>query len=58
VRSSVVPNRGGPAAPAETLPAELVHLLISRVGLSDDEVASMTKYEAVARMQLYWIDGI
>lgn len=58
VHDKVVPDRGTPPPPPEALPVDLVHLLISRVGLDEAEVATMTKDEAVARMQKYWIDGL
>ncbi|MEU7916564.1 cytotoxic translational repressor of toxin-antitoxin stability system [Microbispora bryophytorum] len=54
VRDGVVPDRGGPQAPPEALPADLVHLLIHRVGLTDAEVARMSKDQALARLQRYW----
>ncbi|MDA8370558.1 MAG: cytotoxic translational repressor of toxin-antitoxin stability system [Nocardiopsaceae bacterium] len=57
VRDGVVPDRGTPAPPAAALPADLVHLLISKVGLAEAEVAAMSKEEAVARLQRYWIEG-
>jgi hypothetical protein len=34
--------------------ADLVHLLISRVGLDETEVAAMDKQDALARLQRYW----
>lgn len=57
VRNGVVPDRGGPELPSETLPADLVYLLISRVGLDDAEVARMSRDEAIARLQKYWTEG-
>jgi hypothetical protein len=57
VRDGVRPNRGAPVAPAETLPADLVYLLIRRVGLSEAAVAEMSKEEAVARLQRFWTAG-
>lgn len=54
VQDKVKPDRGEPRVPAEALPAELVHLLITRLGLSDAEVAKMSKADAIARMQEYW----
>jgi hypothetical protein len=57
VRDGVKPDRGMPGPPAEALPADLVHLLIARVGLADSEVARMSKDEAVARLQRYWTEG-
>lgn len=57
VRDAVLPDRGRPQAPAEALPADLVHLLIHRVGLTDAEVAGMSKDQALARLQRYWTEG-
>jgi hypothetical protein len=57
VQDGVTPDRGVPAPPAETLPAELVHLLLTRAHLSEAEVAAMTKDEAIARMQQFWVTG-
>jgi len=54
VRSGVKPDRGEPEAPGEALPAELAHLLVTRLHLSSAEVALMTKDEAIARMQEFW----
>ncbi len=54
VQDKVKPDRGEPRVPAEALPAELVHLLITRLGLSDPEIAKMSKADAIARMQEYW----
>jgi hypothetical protein len=48
------PDRGEPRVPAEALPAELVHLLITRIGLSDAEVAKMSRPDAIRRMQDHW----
>ncbi|MGP4019742.1 cytotoxic translational repressor of toxin-antitoxin stability system [Saccharopolyspora sp. 5N708] len=57
VQDGVKPDRGAPSAPAEALPADLVHLLISRVGIEEAQVAGMSKDEAVARVQRYWTEG-
>jgi hypothetical protein len=54
VQDKVKPDRGEPRVPAEALPADLVHLLITRAGLSDAEIAAMSKDDAIARMQAYW----
>ncbi len=51
------PDRGEPALPAEALPAELVHLLVHRVGICEEEVAAMGKAEAVERLNGYWAAG-
>jgi hypothetical protein len=52
-----LPDRGVPQTPKESLPADLVYLLIHRVGLAEEEVAGLTKEEAVSRLQRYWTDG-
>lgn len=57
VHDGVKPPRGLPEPPAAALPADLVHLLISRVGLHEKEVAAMSKQDAVARLQRYWTEG-
>lgn len=57
VRENKRPDRGVPEAPAQALPADVVHLLISRVGLSEAEVAAMTKDQAVTRLQRFWTEG-
>ena len=43
--------------PLGALPADLVLLLISGVGLDEAEVAMMAKEEAIARLQRYWTEG-
>jgi len=57
VRDGSRPNRGAPPTPADALPADLVHLLITRVGLAEKEVSTMTKDLAIARLQEYWTTG-
>lgn len=54
VRDGVLPNRGAPPPVAESLPAELVYLLITRVGLTEEEVRELSKDEAVARLTAHW----
>jgi hypothetical protein len=54
VKDGTLPTRGTPASQVESLPAQLVSLLIHTVGLSDDEVAAMTKEEAIARLNEFW----
>ena len=51
------PDRGVPVPPPEALPADLVHLLLTRVGLTEDEVRGLSKPEAIARLQQYWATG-
>jgi hypothetical protein len=57
VREGLVPPRGGAAKPAESLPAELALLLLNRVGLTREEIAAMSKAEAIKRLNRYWTDG-
>jgi hypothetical protein len=57
VQDGTKPNRGAPQPPAGALPADLVHLLLTRVRLSEAEVAAMSKDQAIARMQQYWAKG-
>lgn len=57
VRDGVKPGRGLPVVSAEALPAELVSLLIVKVGLGEAEVMTMTKAEAIARLQRFWTEG-
>jgi hypothetical protein len=54
VQDKVKPDRGEPRVPAEALPAELVHLLMTQVGLSNAEMASISRADAIARMQEHW----
>ncbi|HEX5496587.1 MAG TPA: cytotoxic translational repressor of toxin-antitoxin stability system [Mycobacteriales bacterium] len=56
VRDGVTPDRGVPTIPAHALPAELVHLLLTRVGLTDAEVAGMTRRDALARIHRHWTE--
>lgn len=58
VQDGVVPERSAPAPTGPALPAELVFFLISKVGCSEQDVAAMTKDEAVARLQRYWTEGL
>jgi hypothetical protein len=55
VKEGVKPGRGAPDIPAQALPADLVHLLVSKVGVAEAEIAAMTKETAVARLQDYWM---
>ena len=57
VQDGVQPQRGLPTPRKASLPVELVHLLISNVGLSESEVSGMTKEDAIARAQRYWSEG-
>ena len=57
VRDGVQPDRGMPKPPAEALSADLVHLLVHRVGVPDREVVEMTREQAVERVNRYWTEG-
>ena len=57
VSDDTVPDRGAPRTPPSSLPADLVHLLVNRVGIPETEVARMTRDEAVQRAQRYWTEG-
>jgi hypothetical protein len=57
IQGGIKPNRGEPVVPVQALPAELVHMLIDRVGLDETAIAAMTKDEAVTRLNQYWADG-
>jgi hypothetical protein len=57
VHDGVKPDRGMPQPTAAALPADLVHMLISRVGVSESDVAGMSKDEAIARLHRYWTEG-
>jgi hypothetical protein len=34
----------------------VVHLLITRVGLAEKDIAEMSREEAIARLQRFWIE--
>ena len=57
VQDGTKPDRGAPQPPAGALPADLVHLLLTRVRLSEADPAAMSKDQAIARMQQYWATG-
>jgi hypothetical protein len=57
IREGIRPYRGVPEIPAHALPVDVVHLLISRVGLDESEVAAMTKEQAVERLNQYWAEA-
>lgn len=57
VKNGLKPDRGVPHPPPEALPAEVVHLLITRVRLGEDEVRAMSRDQAIARLQRFWAEG-
>ena len=54
VQKKVKPNRGGPEAPVEALPADLVHLLRANLHLSEAEIRGLSRQEAIERMTAFW----
>ncbi|MGH9113780.1 MAG: cytotoxic translational repressor of toxin-antitoxin stability system [Acidimicrobiales bacterium] len=50
------PDRGVSTTPPDALPADLVHLLIRRVGLSEETVAALSRDEAIKRINRYWTE--
>jgi hypothetical protein len=54
VNDGVLPDRGAPQAPNESLPANLVHSLKSQLRLSDAEIANLSRADAIGRMQQFW----
>lgn len=57
VRDKVPPRRTDTTPPADTLPAELALLLLNRVGLSRTQIATMSRGEAIERLNRYWTEG-
>lgn len=56
-QDGVTPDRGLPEPPPTALPAELVHLLITKAGMTEADVAAMSKAEAIARLNQHWAGG-
>jgi hypothetical protein len=55
-----LPDRGaGRAAPPDptTIPVEVAHLLVERVGLRREDLVGMSRDDAVARLAAYWTTG-
>lgn len=57
VRDGAPPHRGVPAPSSASIPADLVHLLIHRVGWPENEVKVMSRDQAITRVQQYWSEG-
>ena len=57
VRTGEPPARSAPPALQDAIPTDLAHLLKHRVGLSDDQLAEMSKQAAIERAQQYWMTG-
>ncbi len=58
VRDGGKPRRGATAPPAASLPAELVHLLLTRVGLTEPEIVGMSREKALDRLRRFWNEGV
>nr|WP_232328254.1 cytotoxic translational repressor of toxin-antitoxin stability system [Kibdelosporangium sp. MJ126-NF4]CEL19475.1 hypothetical protein [Kibdelosporangium sp. MJ126-NF4]CTQ94727.1 hypothetical protein [Kibdelosporangium sp. MJ126-NF4] len=48
------PDRGIAKPRPDALPVDLVHLLLTRLGLTERAVAAMTRKDAIARIDAYW----
>jgi hypothetical protein len=49
------PRRGRPTSPGpEAIPAAVVHHLVHEVGLTEVEVAALTREQAIQRLNEYW----
>ena len=57
VRTGIPPDRGAPPEPDRAIPTDLVHMLKSRVGLTDEQLAGMSRQAAIERAQQYWTTG-
>lgn len=59
VGDGVLPARGPvlPVPPADAVPLGLALQLQQHLGLTDSEIGSMTKDEAVARLHAHWSEG-
>jgi hypothetical protein len=56
VKEGVKPNRGQSEPPKESIPLEVAQLLIRKAGLSEAELAELTRDEAIARLNKYWAE--
>ncbi|HET9875556.1 MAG TPA: hypothetical protein VFQ37_07280, partial [Mycobacterium sp.] len=57
VRGGSTPQRSRPAPPPESLPAEVAALLVNRVGLTREQVAALSRAEAIQRINRFWTEG-
>ncbi len=55
VRDGVAPPRGGSSElPQETLPVDLVHLLKTRLRLTDAQIAALNRSQAIELIKAFW----
>ncbi|MFO7962174.1 MAG: hypothetical protein R6U94_14645 [Nitriliruptoraceae bacterium] len=60
VREGIPPDRTPDDAREDVdgaIPVEVVNLLIARVGLTRRDISSMTRQEAISRLNEYWSTG-
>ena len=57
VSEGLLPQRSAPPQPTNSLPTEFALLLHNRVGLTRQEIAAMTKAEAVDRLNRFSTEG-
>jgi len=57
VRDGVRPARGTPPPRDKSVPLDVVAQLVSRVGLPEAEVRTMTREQAIARLTRFWTEG-
>jgi hypothetical protein len=43
--------------PRDALPAQLVHMLLNHVGLTEEQVAEMDRAQAIERLNQFWTSG-
>ncbi|MCQ3808452.1 MAG: hypothetical protein OXB92_11835 [Acidimicrobiaceae bacterium] len=54
----IIPNRSSvPANPPRSAPTQVLHQLKHRVGLSDSQIAALTREQAIERLNEYWAAG-
>lgn len=54
VNDGVLPQRGKPEAPKETIPMGLLRVLREDLHLDEDKLKSLTKEQAIALVNEYW----
>ncbi len=57
IQDGALPTRGQRQVPTDAIPAGVVYRLISVVGLTETEVASMSKQEAIDRLSQFHTTG-